>query len=113
MNKVWLVTGSASGYSRLLWMRFYPRQTLTTLIRGLESALATWPESPVLIAPRTQMMSLRCCAGDGSRPPEIGLQEQVSNRRVLLRHNGRGGERLRKRHPLRGCQVGIKEMSAS
>ena len=48
MNKVWLVTGSASGYSRLLWMRFYPRQTLTTLIRGLESALATWPESPVL-----------------------------------------------------------------
>jgi len=26
------------GYSRLLWMRFYPRQTLTTLIRGLESA---------------------------------------------------------------------------
>ena len=26
------------GYSRLLWMRFYARQTLTTLIRGLESA---------------------------------------------------------------------------
>jgi transposase len=26
------------GYSRLLWMRFYPRQTMTTLIRGLESA---------------------------------------------------------------------------
>jgi transposase len=26
------------GYSRLLWMRFYQRQTLTTLIRGLESA---------------------------------------------------------------------------
>jgi len=53
----------------------------------------------VLIAPRTQMRSLRCCAGDGSRPPEIGWQEQVSNRRVLLRHNGCGGERLRKRHP--------------
>jgi transposase len=26
------------GYSRLLWMRFYPRQNMTTLIRGLESA---------------------------------------------------------------------------
>jgi transposase len=26
------------GYSRLLWLRFYPRQTMTTLIRGLESA---------------------------------------------------------------------------
>lgn len=26
------------GYSRLLWMRFYSRQTMTTLIRGLESA---------------------------------------------------------------------------
>jgi transposase len=26
------------GYSRLLWMRFYARQTFTTLIRGLESA---------------------------------------------------------------------------
>jgi len=26
------------GYSRLLWMRFYARQTLTTLIRGLEDA---------------------------------------------------------------------------
>lgn len=26
------------GYSRLLWMQFYPRQTMMTLIRGLESA---------------------------------------------------------------------------
>jgi len=26
------------GYSRLLWMRFFARQTMTTLIRGLESA---------------------------------------------------------------------------
>ena len=26
------------GYSRLLWLRFYPRQTMATLIRGLESA---------------------------------------------------------------------------
>jgi transposase len=26
------------GYSRLLWLRFYPRQTMQTLFRGLESA---------------------------------------------------------------------------
>ncbi len=28
------------GYSRLLWLRFYRRQTMETLIRGLESAFA-------------------------------------------------------------------------
>ncbi|RKE38988.1 hypothetical protein B0G76_5358 [Paraburkholderia sp. BL23I1N1] len=30
-------------------------------------------------------VSLRCCTRDGSRPPEIGLQEQISNRPVRLR----------------------------
>ena len=29
--------------------------------------------------------SLRCCTKDGSRPPEVGLQEKTSNRPVLLR----------------------------
>lgn len=28
------------GYSRLLWLRFYPRQTMLVLMRGLEDALA-------------------------------------------------------------------------
>jgi transposase len=28
------------GYSRLLWVQFYPRQTMTTLMRGLEAAFA-------------------------------------------------------------------------
>ena len=28
------------GYSRLLWLRFYPRQTMAVLIRGLEEAFA-------------------------------------------------------------------------
>ena len=32
--------------------------------------------------------SLRCCTEDGSRPPEIGLQELISNRQVLLRPKG-------------------------
>lgn len=29
-----------------------------------------------------------CCAEDGSRPPEVGLQEQASNRSVLLHSKG-------------------------
>jgi transposase len=28
------------GYSRLLWLRFYPRQTMATVMRGLEEAFA-------------------------------------------------------------------------
>src|SRR5215207_4108053 len=34
---------------------------------------------------RTQATGLWCCAEDGSRPPEAGLQEQASNHPVLLR----------------------------
>ena len=32
--------------------------------------------------------SLWCCTEDGSRPPGAGLQEQASNRPVLLRSKG-------------------------
>ena len=32
--------------------------------------------------------SLRCCTEDGSRPPEVGLQELASNHPVLLRSKG-------------------------
>ena len=32
--------------------------------------------------------SLWCCTEDGSRPPEAGLQEQASNRPVLLLSKG-------------------------
>jgi len=34
---------------------------------------------------RTQTSDLWCCTEDGRRPPEAGLQEQASNRPVLLR----------------------------
>jgi IS5 family transposase len=37
---------------------------------------------------RTQAADLWCCAEDGSRPPEAGLQEQASNHPVLLRSKG-------------------------
>ena len=32
--------------------------------------------------------SLWCCIEDGSRPPEVGLQELASNHPVLLRTKG-------------------------
>ncbi|WP_316399182.1 reverse transcriptase domain-containing protein [Bradyrhizobium sp. 33ap4] len=38
-----------------------------------------------------------CCTADGGWPLELGLQDQGSNHRLLLRPNGRGGERDRKR----------------
>jgi transposase len=34
------------GYSRLLWLKFYPRQTLATVIAGLEEAFASWGGVP-------------------------------------------------------------------
>jgi transposase len=34
------------GFSRLLWVRFYPRQDLRTLLHGLEACLHTWGGAP-------------------------------------------------------------------
>jgi transposase len=34
------------GYSRLLWLHFYPRQTMATLMRGLEDAFAAFGGVP-------------------------------------------------------------------
>jgi len=34
------------GYSRLLWIRFYPRQDLRTLVHGLEACFLTWGGVP-------------------------------------------------------------------
>jgi hypothetical protein len=56
--------------------------------------------------------SSRCCTKDGSRPPEVGLQEQASNRPVLLRSKGvvvnNWGKDFRT-----GGQVRVEEMSES
>jgi transposase len=35
------------GYSRLLWLRFYPRQTMQTVMAGLEAAFAAFGGVPV------------------------------------------------------------------
>ena len=61
---------------------------------------------------RTQAADLWCCTEDGRRPPEVGLQEQASNRPVLLRSKGvvvsDRGKASRE-----GCQVSIEKMSES
>ena len=61
---------------------------------------------------RTRATSLWCCTEDGSRPPEAGLQEQASNRPVLLRSKGvvvsDRGKVIR-----RGWQVCVEKMSES
>lgn len=40
------------------------------------------------------------CTRDEGRPLGLGLQDRGPNHRKLLRHNGRGGERSRKRRGL-------------
>jgi len=35
------------GYSRVLWFRFYPRQTLSVLTRGLEEAFSAFGGVPL------------------------------------------------------------------
>jgi len=51
---------------------------------------------------RTQAADLWCCTEDGSRPPEVGLQEQASNHPVLLRSKGAVVSDRAKVTPVRG-----------
>ena len=52
-----------------------------------------------------------CCTEDGRRPPEAGLQEQASNRPVLLRSKGVVVSDWRK--GITRCQVRSEKMSES
>ena len=47
-----------------------------------------------------------CCTRDEGRPLGLGLQDQGPNHRGLLRHNGWGGERSRKRRNNRQVSAG-------
>ena len=61
---------------------------------------------------RTQASGLWCCTKDGRWPPEAGLQEQASNRPVLLRSKGVVvSDRGKVAHS--GWQVCIEKMSES
>ena len=52
------------------------------------SGNASDQEGKAVVCVTNASASLRCCTEDGSRPPEVGLQEQTSNRPVLLRSKG-------------------------
>ena len=56
------------GYSRLLWLRFYPRQTMTVLIEGLERAFDAFggvPEELLFDQMRAVVLSDDRAAGGG------------------------------------------------
>ena len=56
------------GYSRLLWLRFYPRQTMTVLMEGLESAFERFggvPEELLFDQMRSVVLSDDRAAGGG------------------------------------------------
>ena len=56
------------GYSRLLWLRFYPRQTMTVLMEGLEGAFARFggvPEELLFDQMRAVVLSDDRAAGGG------------------------------------------------
>ena len=61
---------------------------------GVRQALEPlWQTGGPVLASRRKCVtntseSLCCCIEEGSRPPEVGLQEQASNRPVLLRSKG-------------------------
>lgn len=56
------------GYSRLLWLRFYPRQDMRTLIRGLEAAFGFFGGVPrELLFDQMKSVITRDLRGEGGR----------------------------------------------
>jgi transposase len=55
-------------YSRLLWLRFYPRQTLTTVIAGVEEAFAYFGGVPEeLLFDQMKAVVLEDARADGGK----------------------------------------------
>ena len=84
------------GYSRLLWLRFYARQTMTVLADGLESAFASFEGVPQELL-FEQMRSLECAGVPGRErvDEEQAFQDaQVLARRNVVHANGRAEARV-------------------
>lgn len=89
------------GYSRLLWLRFYPRQTLLTLMRGLEEAFAY-----VGGVPRELLFDqLKAVIVDDARPHGGTLLENPE----FLRFAAHWGFRIRACRPYRAKTKGKVE----
>jgi transposase len=89
------------GYSRLLWLRFYPRQTLATVMTGLEDALAYFGGVPrELLFDQMKAVIL-----DDARPEGGKLLEHPE----FLRFAGHWGFRIRACRPYRAKTKGKVE----
>ncbi|MGF6641340.1 hypothetical protein OKW39_008557 [Paraburkholderia sp. MM6662-R1] len=77
--------------------------------RGRDFAIGEYFREPCVT---NADVSLRCCTEDGRRPPEVGFQEQASNRPVLLRPKG-AVVSDRGKVTRRGWQVRVEKMSES
>lgn len=93
------------GYSRLLWMQFYPRQTMSVLIRGLEQAFRTFGGVPV------EMLfdQMKAVIIDDHRPVGGKLLENVE----FLRFAAHWGFRVRACRPYRAKTKGKVERPIS
>ena len=93
------------GYSRLLWMQFYPRQTMSVLIRGLEQAFTTFGGVPV------EMLfdQMKAVIIDDQRPVGGKLLENVE----FLRFAAHWGFRVRACRPYRAKTKGKVERPIS
>ncbi|WP_420447675.1 DDE-type integrase/transposase/recombinase [Candidatus Palauibacter sp.] len=59
------------GYSRLLWLRFYPRQDMSTLLKGLEAAFGFFGGVPrELLFDQMKSVIIRDLRGEGGRVTE-------------------------------------------
>lgn len=93
------------GYSRLLWLKFYPRQTMLTLMRGIEEAFAYFGG-----VPRELLFDqLKAVIVDDERPHGGKLYENPE----FLRFAAHWGFRIRACRPYRAQTKGKVERPVS
>ena len=89
------------GYSRLLWLKFFPRQTMLTLMRGIEEALAYFGG-----VPREMLFDqLKAVIVEDQRPQQGKLYENPE----FLRFAAHWGFRIRACRPYRAQTKGKVE----
>ena len=89
------------GYSRLLWLRFYPRQTMLTLMRGLEEAFAYFGGVPIELL----FDQLKAVIVEDQRP----LGGRIVENPEFLRFAAHWGFRIRSCRPYRAQTKGKVE----
>ena len=93
------------GYSRLLWLRFFPRQTMLTLMRGLEEAFVYFGG----VAHELLFDQLKAVIIDDARPTGGKLYENPE----FLRFAAHWGFRIRACRPYRAQTKGKVERPIS